>query len=68
MLADPSLLFKVGIEVVIGSCCATFGEVQKRGDDFWMEFELYDPWTDMHATVCSLAHVPSSVILHGVDP
>ncbi|OIW03900.1 hypothetical protein TanjilG_30176 [Lupinus angustifolius] len=41
MLADPSFLFKVGIEVVIDSCCATFAEVQKRGKDFWAEFELY---------------------------
>ncbi|KAF3322291.1 Protein RETICULATA-RELATED 1 [Carex littledalei] len=41
MLADPSFLFKVGIEVVIDSCCATFAEVQKRGKDFWNEFELY---------------------------
>ncbi|KAL8057753.1 hypothetical protein ABFS82_04G204100 [Erythranthe guttata] len=41
MLADPSFLFKVGIEVVIDSCCATFAEVRKRGKDFWAEFELY---------------------------
>ncbi|RVW54319.1 Protein RETICULATA-related 1, chloroplastic [Vitis vinifera] len=56
MLADPSFLFKVGTEamgcdkyaenatkswVVIDSCCATFAEVQKRGKDFWAEFELY---------------------------
>lgn len=41
MLADPSFLFKVGTEVVIDSCCATFAEVQKRGNDFWAEFELY---------------------------
>ncbi|KAK7261264.1 hypothetical protein RIF29_27572 [Crotalaria pallida] len=41
MLADPSFLFKVGIEIVIDSCCATFAEVQKRGKDFWAEFELY---------------------------
>lgn len=26
---------------MIDSCCATFAEVQKRGDDFWAEFELY---------------------------
>jgi hypothetical protein len=37
MLADPSFLFKVGTEVVIDSRCATFAE------DFWAEFELYDP-------------------------
>ncbi|XP_073144841.1 protein RETICULATA-RELATED 1, chloroplastic-like [Henckelia pumila] len=41
MLADPSFLFKVGTEVVIDSCCATFAEVNKRGKDFWAEFELY---------------------------
>ncbi|KAL4577021.1 hypothetical protein LXL04_013122 [Taraxacum kok-saghyz] len=41
MLADPSFLFKVGTEIVIDSCCATFAEVQKRGPDFWAEFELY---------------------------
>ena len=29
------------IQVVIDSCCATFAEVQKRGKDFWAEFELY---------------------------
>ncbi|PIN00983.1 hypothetical protein CDL12_26510 [Handroanthus impetiginosus] len=41
MLADPSFLFKVGTEVVIDSCCATYAEVKKRGKDFWAEFELY---------------------------
>lgn len=41
MLADPSFLFKVSIEIMIDSCCATFAEVQKRGKDFWSEFELY---------------------------
>ncbi|XP_057479720.1 protein RETICULATA-RELATED 1, chloroplastic-like [Actinidia eriantha] len=41
MFDDPSFLFKVGTEVVIDSCCATFAEVQKRGKDFWAEFELY---------------------------
>ncbi|CAL1404092.1 unnamed protein product [Linum trigynum] len=41
MMADPDFLFKVGTEVVIDSCCATFAEVQKRGEDFWSEFELY---------------------------
>ncbi|XP_074280531.1 protein RETICULATA-RELATED 1, chloroplastic-like [Silene latifolia] len=41
MLADPSFLFKVGTEIVIDSCCATFAEYQKRGKDFWNEFELY---------------------------
>lgn len=41
MLADPSFLFKIGAEIVIDSCCATFAEVQKRGKDFWKEFDLY---------------------------
>ncbi|CAK9143548.1 unnamed protein product [Ilex paraguariensis] len=41
MLVDPSFLFKIGTEIVIDSCCATFAEVQKRGKDFWAEFELY---------------------------
>eukprot|EP00271_Cylindrocystis_brebissonii_P003811 TRINITY_DN15055_c0_g1_i1.p1 TRINITY_DN15055_c0_g1~~TRINITY_DN15055_c0_g1_i1.p1 ORF type:complete len:307 (-),score=57.99 TRINITY_DN15055_c0_g1_i1:1026-1844(-) len=41
MLADPSFLFKVGAEVVIDSGCATFAEVNKRGKDFWKEFDLY---------------------------
>ncbi|KAL2897925.1 Protein RETICULATA-RELATED 1 chloroplastic [Bienertia sinuspersici] len=41
MIADPAFLFKVGTEIVIDSCCATFAEVQKRGKDFWNEFELY---------------------------
>lgn len=26
---------------MIDSCCATFAEVKKRGEDFWAEFELY---------------------------
>ena len=29
------------MQIAIDSCCATFAEVQKRGDDFWSEFELY---------------------------
>ncbi|CAH8387901.1 unnamed protein product [Eruca vesicaria subsp. sativa] len=41
MLADPSFLFKVGTEIAIDSCCATFAEVKKRGEEFWSEFELY---------------------------
>ncbi|KAJ4837883.1 hypothetical protein Tsubulata_043902 [Turnera subulata] len=41
MLADPSFLFKIGTEIIIDSGCATFAEVQKRGKDFWAEFELY---------------------------
>ncbi|GFQ08060.1 hypothetical protein PHJA_002950000 [Phtheirospermum japonicum] len=42
MLADPAFLFKVGTEVVIDSCCATFAEVKQRGKDFLGRvFELY---------------------------
>lgn len=29
------------LQIVIDTCCATFAEVQKRGDEFWSEFELY---------------------------
>lgn len=29
------------MQIVIDSCCATFAEIQKRGKDFWAEFELY---------------------------
>lgn len=29
------------VQVVIDASCATFAEVQKRGKDFWAEFELY---------------------------
>lgn len=29
------------MQIVIDSCCATFAEMQKRGKDFWLEFELY---------------------------
>lgn len=29
------------MQIVIDSCCATFAEVQKRGKNFWSEFELY---------------------------
>ncbi|EPS61183.1 hypothetical protein M569_13616, partial [Genlisea aurea] len=41
VLADPSFLFKIGTEIVIDSICATLAEVNKRGKDFWAEFELY---------------------------
>lgn len=41
LLADPTFLFKVFTEIAIDSGCATFAEVQKRGKDFWNEFELY---------------------------
>ncbi|KAL3685083.1 hypothetical protein R1sor_003105 [Riccia sorocarpa] len=41
MLADPTFLFKVFTEIAIDSGCATFAEVQKRGDDFWHEFDFY---------------------------
>lgn len=29
------------MQIAIDSGCATFAEVQKRGKDFWSEFELY---------------------------
>lgn len=29
------------MQIAIDSGCATFAEVQKRGKDFWNEFELY---------------------------
>lgn len=38
------LIFIIGFnlfQIVIDTCCATFAEVQKRGEDFWSEFELY---------------------------
>ena len=36
------LLLVIVIKIVIDSCCcATFVEYQKRGKDFWSEFELY---------------------------
>ncbi|KAG6744172.1 hypothetical protein POTOM_052882 [Populus tomentosa] len=35
------LLRYLDLQIVIDSCCATFAEVQKRGKDFWAEFELY---------------------------
>lgn len=41
MLADRDFLFIVASEVVIDSSCATVAEIQKRGKDFWAEFELY---------------------------
>ncbi|KAG6543991.1 hypothetical protein Mapa_014615 [Marchantia paleacea] len=41
MLADPTFLFKVFTEIAIDSACATVAEVQKRGKDFWNEFDFY---------------------------
>lgn len=40
---DLYLLFtnNFALQIVIDTCCATFAEVQKRGKDFWAEFELY---------------------------
>ncbi|RDX57844.1 Protein RETICULATA, chloroplastic, partial [Mucuna pruriens] len=49
MLADPSFLFKIGSEIVIDTSCATFAEIQKRGKDFWAEFELSSCWAGMLA-------------------
>lgn len=34
------MLFGI-LQIIIDSCCATFAEIQKRGKDFWAEFELY---------------------------
>ena len=41
LLVDPKYLFRVGWEVVVDSGCCTIAEVQKRGKDFWHEFEFY---------------------------
>lgn len=35
------LVFSHDMQIVIDSCCATVAEYQKRGKDFWNEFELY---------------------------
>lgn len=40
-LVDFSFVFKVFIEIVIDFGCVMFVEVQKRGKDFWNEFEFY---------------------------
>lgn len=39
-LGDDLLIYNL-VQIVIDSCCATIAEVQKRGKDFWAEFELY---------------------------
>ncbi len=36
-----SYMLTVCVQIAIDSGCATFAEVQKRGKDFWNEFELY---------------------------
>eukprot|EP01023_Acetabularia_acetabulum_P053497 TRINITY_DN5991_c4_g1_i2.p1 TRINITY_DN5991_c4_g1~~TRINITY_DN5991_c4_g1_i2.p1 ORF type:complete len:411 (-),score=61.49 TRINITY_DN5991_c4_g1_i2:2157-3338(-) len=41
LLIDPRFLFKVLAEITIDSGCATVAEVQKRGSEFWSEFEFY---------------------------
>ncbi|KAK9823760.1 hypothetical protein WJX72_005247 [[Myrmecia] bisecta] len=41
LLSDHRFLFKVFVEVLIDSGCATVAEVRKRGSDFWNEFEFY---------------------------
>ena len=43
MLRTKSFNFYV-VQIVIDFCCATFAEVQKKGKDFWDEFELYDAY------------------------
>ena len=40
IISSPLFIGKL-LQIVIDSCCATFAEVQKRGKDFWSEFELY---------------------------
>lgn len=34
-------MIDLAFQIVIDSCCATLAEFQKRGKDFWSEFELY---------------------------
>eukprot|EP01025_Chloroclados_australasicus_P039521 TRINITY_DN4094_c0_g1_i1.p1 TRINITY_DN4094_c0_g1~~TRINITY_DN4094_c0_g1_i1.p1 ORF type:complete len:435 (+),score=36.43 TRINITY_DN4094_c0_g1_i1:90-1307(+) len=41
LLVDSRFLFKVLAEITIDSGCATMAEIQKRGSDFWSEFEFY---------------------------
>lgn len=41
LIADRLFFFKIGAEVAIDSGCATVAELQKRGDEFWDEFEFY---------------------------
>lgn len=40
-LSHVNRLIYANFQIVIDSCCATVAEVQKRGKDFWAEFELY---------------------------
>ncbi|KAF3505461.1 hypothetical protein F2Q69_00001810 [Brassica cretica] len=69
ILADPSFLFKIGTEIVIDSCCATVAEVQKRGKDFWAEFELYvaDLLVGVVVNVALVVEVESDVNLGKSD-
>jgi len=41
LIADRLYFFKVLVEIVIDSGCATVAEVRKRGEEFWDEFEFY---------------------------
>ena len=41
LIADNLYFYKLLVEIVIDSGCATVAEVKKRGDDFWKEFEFY---------------------------
>eukprot|EP00890_Picochlorum_soloecismus_P002669 jgi/Picsp_1/3402/NSC_06240-R1_chloroplast lumenal protein len=41
LIADRLYFFKLLVEIVIDSGCATVAEVRKRGEDFWDEFEFY---------------------------
>lgn len=40
-MAIPIIFLLYDIQIVIDTTCATVAEVQKRGKDFWAEFELY---------------------------
>ena len=41
LIADKLYFYKLLVEIVIDSGCATVAEVRKRGDEFWNEFEFY---------------------------
>ena len=41
LIADKLYFYKLLVEIVIDSGCATVAEVRKRGEDFWNEFEFY---------------------------
>eukprot|EP00889_Picochlorum_renovo_P007715 jgi/Picre1/34745/NNA_002211.t1 len=41
LIADKLYFYKLLVEIIIDSGCATVAEVRKRGDEFWNEFEFY---------------------------